>query len=502
VISGTGSVRVGSSGIAGSGTQVLTLSGANTYSGGTSVNAGSLNAVVNTAQNSIGTGAATIATGTTLQLNNTNTSGTTVTIGNSFSGAGTLKLNLAAGGTATNTIMNNVNGMTGTIQVSNTGTTGDKWSVAGANTTATVIIDSGSQLFSNTTANTFGSVRIIGTGNTENRGAIRLSASITAPITLLGNATIGTEGGTISGNITSGAAGTQTLTLGATGATTGILSGIIGGGTGTIAITNAAGENQLSNTANSYSGGTQVNGGFLRVSDRTIGTGDLTLNGGTLFNVAGSGGGTYFDADFGKQITLTAAGGLIRSGWGNTTISGKITSSGAGALTIVNDGSVILSNNTNDYAGNTVIGATGSGNNATLVLGADNVLPNGTGKGNLIFNSSGSGTATLNLNGRSETINGLSSSGAGSNVVDNLAGTASYTLTVGDNNQTSAFAGIIRNTSGTLALTKIGTGFTLLGPPAQSNLRSIPNGSNNNFPTVISTGSNGIVLANGAWQPG
>ncbi len=41
-ISGSGNVRVGSTGITGSGTQVLTLTGANTYAGGTGVNTGTL----------------------------------------------------------------------------------------------------------------------------------------------------------------------------------------------------------------------------------------------------------------------------------------------------------------------------------------------------------------------------------------------------------------------------------------------------------------------------
>jgi autotransporter-associated beta strand protein len=41
-ISGSGNIRVGSTGISGSGTQVLTLTGENTYSGGTGVNTGAL----------------------------------------------------------------------------------------------------------------------------------------------------------------------------------------------------------------------------------------------------------------------------------------------------------------------------------------------------------------------------------------------------------------------------------------------------------------------------
>jgi autotransporter-associated beta strand protein len=101
----------------------------------------------------------------------------------------------------------------------------------------------------------------------------------------------------------------------------------------------------------------------------------------------------------------------------------------------------------NSYSGNTTVNA------GTLQLGAADVLPDGTGKGNL------SVTGTLDLNTYSETINGLSGAG----VVDTVAG-GTPTLTVGGNNQTSTFSGVIKNTAGKLALTKTGTGaLTLSG---------------------------------------
>ncbi|MEY4246341.1 MAG: hypothetical protein RLZZ245_3926, partial [Verrucomicrobiota bacterium] len=67
----------------------------------------------------------------------------------------------------------------------------------------------------------------------------------------------------------------------------------------------------------------------------------------------------------------------------------------------------------------------------------------------------------FNMGGFSETINGLSGTGT----VDGISGTP--TLTVGDNDATGAantFSGVIKNTAGTLALTKIGSGtLTLSG---------------------------------------
>ena len=64
---------------------------------------------------------------------------------------------------------------------------------------------------------------------------------------------------------------------------------------------------------------------------------------------------------------------------------------------------------------------------------------------------------TLNLAGFNETINGLNGAGT----VDGGSGTP--TFTVGDNNATSNFTGTIKNTAGSLALVKIGTGTLTLG---------------------------------------
>lgn len=55
------------------------------------------------------------------------------------------------------------------------------------------------------------------------------------------------------------------------------------------------------------------------------------------------------------------------------------------------------------------------------------------------------------------------SSGAGASVVDNSVAGGPFTLTVGGNNATSVFDGVIQNTGGTLAVNKTGTGQLTLG---------------------------------------
>ncbi len=90
----------------------------------------------------------------------------------------------------------------------------------------------------------------------------------------------------------------------------------------------------------------------------------------------------------------------------------------------------------------------------TVRLGAGDLLPDGTGNGNITLD------ATLDLNGNSETINGLNGSG----IVDTTAASAAVTLTVGANNQSGTFDGVLQNTgtSATLNLVKTGTGTLVL----------------------------------------
>ena len=127
------------------------------------------------------------------------------------------------------------------------------------------------------------------------------------------------------------------------------------------------------------------------------------------------------------------------------TVAGPIT--GAFPITKQGNGKTVLSSGSNSYTGNTTLTA------GTLQLGADNVIPDGIGNGNV------SATGTLDLNGKSETINGLSGAG----IIDNTLAATSPILTVGANDQTSTFGGIIQDTSGTLNLVKTGTGSLVLG---------------------------------------
>jgi autotransporter-associated beta strand protein len=125
--------------------------------------------------------------------------------------------------------------------------------------------------------------------------------------------------------------------------------------------------------------------------------------------------------------------------------SGTLTKAGPGLLTL---------NAAETYTGNTTITA------GTLGLGSAGQFPNGAGKGNVVFNTAGN-AATQSLNGFNATIGGLvQPSISNTNLVS--SGSAAGTLTVGSNNATSTFGGVLTDGGGALALTKTGAGILML----------------------------------------
>ena len=130
------------------------------------------------------------------------------------------------------------------------------------------------------------------------------------------------------------------------------------------------------------------------------------------------------------------------------------------------DSGVLTLNGSNTYQGTTTIGTTTGPNyynnanaNVTIRLGNANALPYGN---NLVFgdDSTQGNTATLDLNGYSPQIANLT--GSTNAIIDNSTAGGSISLTVGLNDQTSAYAGTIRNSSGTVSLTKVGSGILTL----------------------------------------
>jgi autotransporter-associated beta strand protein len=197
---------------------------------------------------------------------------------------------------------------------------------------------------------------------------------------------------------------------------------------------------------NSYTGPTIISAGTVQVgsggTSGTLGSGAITDNGALQFN---------------RSDAITIANPISGTGSFAQNGSGTLTLSGA-----------------NTYGGATTISA------GTLQLGGDHILPDGSGKVGVTVDG------TLDLNTFSETINGL----GGSGIVDTVAG-GTPTLAVGGNNASSTFSGVIRNTSGTLALNKIGSGtLTLVGANTYGGDTTISGG--------IITAANDSALGTGA----
>jgi len=193
-----------------------------------------------------------------------------------------------------------------------------------------------------------------------------------------------------------------------------------------------------------------------------------------------------------KVVTLSANTTGAGSSGATITVAGvanltSVTKAGTGTWTL---------SGANTYSGNTTVTA------GTLKVGVANAIPSGSGKGNLVLNGGASVAGTFDINGLDVGINGLTGTTGAvlGKVVNNATGT-SKSLTVGNNDATATFAGVIAdNTSGTgtIALIKTGTGTqTLSGTNTYTGATTINggtlaiNGSITSSVTVNDTGTLG-----------
>ncbi|MEI7732451.1 MAG: autotransporter-associated beta strand repeat-containing protein [Verrucomicrobiota bacterium] len=309
----------------------------------------------------------------------------------------------------------------------------------------------------------------VGTATIQNFGTLDLNGYDTTINGLTVNVTTPGVGGVVLNNV---ANSTNTLTVGnANIAST--ISGLKDNNNdlGGVLVLRKIGTNTLAlaNYTNNHSGGFIFEGGRMDFTDDyslgkvpAVPTTNLTFNGGSIRNnnitVAAK-------IATNRTINLLAGGGYFLAGYtpSTLTINGRIT--GVGALNFSTENSTnILTNPGNDYLGNTIVGnnipyVAPNGTAPKLKLGASEVIPNGAGKGLLLITNG----SLVDMAGVTETVNGLGAWGSAvAGTIDNSIGNAN--LIVGDANTNSSFNGLIKNTGGTLSLTKIGTGtLTLSG---------------------------------------
>ena len=419
------------------GTGTLTLAGTNTFSGGTSVSAGTLS--ISLDNNLGGTSGGVVLNGGTLSANASFTLGSSRSIllgPDSSSGSGTL--DVTAGNTLTygGVLANNGSG-SGSLIKTSPGT----------------LILSGTSSYGGTTSILNGTLTL-GISNALPIGtSLTLGASTTGGILklngknqeLAGLAAFG--GGTnriVNGNLTASA---LTLNIAGTAAYSAYL-----GGTGTnennFSLTKTGSGTLTLSGANTYAGTATVSTGTLKIGSSVAipsGTGkgnlvlDGTLNLGTYgITVNGLSGAGTVTTSAASAVTLTV-GANDQGG----TFSGVI-QNGIGTLALIKTGvGTFTLSGANTYGGTTTIYSGG-----TLKIGNVAAIPSGTGKGNVSL------SGTLDLNGNSITLNGLSGNGG-----INSSAAGILTLSLGANDQSSSYGGAITNgTATSLALIKIGTG--------------------------------------------
>ncbi len=456
----------------------VTLSGTNTYGGNTFVNTGGY------LLDGINNG---MPTTTTLTLGEAigNTNGTFDLGGFNQTVAG-----LASAGTGTLTITNSSATTNGTLTFSGGTSSFGGFIKDGSSKTTAMIVSAGTLTLGGANTYTGGTTVSAGTlqiGNATALGGNASAVSVTGgavldlngttmtgtnTLTLNGtgvnnggalinsNATAGTYAGLIkvgsassivagTGNITISNVGTITgATFGLTldGSSSGSIASIIGTTTGTVT-KNGTGTWTLSG-ANTYTGTTTVNAGTLVLNPTTV-TSNIDLAAAVITGTLDLNWASNSSDSWRLTSPITGSGTLIKDG------AGWIDTSGAGVFT--------------NFAGNIIInnGILGNGFlNATWTNSTTGVTINSPG----LFDLRGNANATIlsTLSGTGDVVNSQSSAA---------------NLTVGANNASSTFGGVIHGNgtgtninasgvaytsasaeAGTTSLTKIGTGtITLTG---------------------------------------
>lgn len=492
-ISGAGSVSKAGAG-------ALSLGGSNSYSGTTSVQAGTLQL---TGSGSLGTGSIDLASGATLLFNTSAYNNSGPLLSSSISGAGTLQV---AGAAATKLlrISADLTGLSGVFQVD----VGARANLHGSNRgSASAAFVVNGLLATQTTGVTYQLGSLAGSGSVSQGGGstntvleIGANGQSTTFSGNIGNCCdstsvkkLGTGTWSLTGTMTY--TGTTTISAGTlqvgNGGTTGALrnGAIINNGTlsfnrsNALSVANAisgsgaltkSGAGTLTLTgANTYSGGSTLSAGavVLGSGTGTLGSGTVTLAGGHLALNPGLSGSTYTYANpinvtanstIASDDGLSVLSGAVNiasgvtlkvgtAGWAGKTLTLSGHLSGAGALTIQGNGLTVDGYGTSTN-GQVHLSGSNSYQGATAVT-SGTVTAGSTGAFSAASAFTTSTGVVLDLAGHDNRMGSLTGWGTITN-----DGAAVATLTTGGNNASTTFGGVMQDGSAAFALAKTGSG--------------------------------------------
>ncbi len=499
----------GSGGLTKNGAGQLTLGAANTYVGGTTLNAGVL----------------TLGNGSALGTGDLSVGGTT-----SLSGTSALSVNngivLAADLTVTGsealTLSGNIGGAGGLIKAGAATLT-----LSGANSQlGTTALNAGTLVLGSNTALGLGALNAASSTTLDASTAVTVNnqVNLAGALTVGGSADMALTGAVngIGGLVKNGAAtlalGGSNSQLGATALNAGTL--VLGSNTalGLGALNAAAGTTLDANTSVSLSNQVNVAGALTVAGSASIaltgtvnGAGSLTKSGSaalTLNGANGYSGGTTLNA--GTLVlghvgalgsgALTVDGGVVQTSVNGLTLN-NLVSLGAGGLRVYGSNDMSLSSAVSG-AGGLTMGGTGR-----LTLGTANTYAGGTtlNDGTLILgDASALGTGALTVDGDSAlSTTGALSVGNDVDLLANLTVTGSQPLTLsGDIGGTG---GLIKSGAETLTLSGVNTysgGTTISAGTLQGNTASltgnIANGALLVFDQVATGTYEGVLSGGGA----
>ena len=489
----------GTNGLTKTGVGTLLLSNANTYSGATTVSAGTL-AVSNSSGLGTTASGTTVASGATLDLRGVSIGGEAIAL---------------SGGTLTNSTGTSI--LSGDVNLSSSGTVdvGAGLSltlsgvVSGSNTLTKVgsgtLILSNANTYSGTTTVSGGTLAVtnaLGLGTTDAGTSVAVGATLDLRGVEVGNEAI-TLGGTLKTSTgTSGLNGNVSLTASSTidvGGTQLALNGVVSGAN---SLTKTGAGILVLGNANTYSGTTTISEGTLQAGSPTaFGTGNITETSGAVLDLNGQ--------------TMTSAGNLTLSGTGISSRGALINSRSTGATyaglvslglatTIKGETGTITLSNVGTISGATyglTLDGSAGGSIASIIGTTSGTLTKlGTGTWSLTGANTYTGTTTINA-GTLQIGNGGATGTLGTGLIyDNavlyIQRSGTYSLsTVASNAGAITGTGNIKIESTTGALT-INRDITLSGASSRIDLLANSSAAAGSSMTNDLTLSNTITTSN------